>query len=70
LGLAFDPMDAGLTNPPVYITSSFYFHGESNSSSGEAINGKVHRVSGANLDIVENIITGLPVSDSDHGMTS
>ena len=67
LGIAFDPLDAGNANPPVYITSSYFFHGESKSSFGEAINGKVHKVSGANLDIVVNIITGLPVSDSDHG---
>lgn len=67
LGIAFDPMDAGLSNPPVYCTSNLFFHGEYKSSSGQAINGKVHRVSGANLDVVENVITGLPVSDHDHG---
>ena len=67
LGIAFDPMDAGDAMPPVYISSSLLFHGESNSSSGTAINGKISRVSGANLDIVEDIITGLPVCDLDHG---
>jgi IPT/TIG domain len=67
LGIAFDPMDAGNPNPPVYISSSYFFHGESNNTFGEAINGKVHRVTGANLDVVQNIIVGLPVSDSDHG---
>ena len=67
LGLNFDPMTAGMTNPPVYFTSSQLFHGESNSSSGTAINGKLHRATGANLDTVENIITGLPVCDLDHG---
>ena len=69
LGIAFDPMDSGSINPPVYITSSYFFHGESNNTFGEAINGKVLRVTGANLDVVENIITGLPVSDADHGKT-
>jgi IPT/TIG domain len=68
LGIAFDPMDAGNLNPPVYISSSFFFHGESNNTFGEAINGKVLRVTGANLDVVQSIVTGLPVSDADHGM--
>ena len=67
LGIVFDPMDAGAANPPAYITSSQFFHGETKSSSGLAVNGKVHKVSGANLDIVVEIITGLPVSDHDHG---
>ena len=68
LGLTFDPMtDDTEPNPQVYFTSSFLFHGESNSSSGNAINGKIHRVSGANLDVVEDIVTGLPVCDLDHG---
>ena len=67
LGIAFDPLDAGNALPPVYISSSLLFHGESKSSSGTAINGKISRVSGANLDIVEDIITGLPVCDLDHG---
>jgi IPT/TIG domain len=68
LGITFDPMDAGNPNPPVYISSSLLFHGESLSSSGTSINGKISRIVGANLDIVEDIITGLPVCDLDHGM--
>ena len=67
LGIAFDPMDAGNPIPPVYISSSQLYHGESKSSSGTAINGKVSRVIGANLDVVEDIVSGLPVCDSDHG---
>lgn len=67
LGIAFDPLDTSLSNPAVYCTSSYLFHGETKSSSGQAINGIVHRVSGANLDVVTNVITGLPVSDHDHG---
>jgi IPT/TIG domain len=70
LGIAFDPMDAGKLNPPVYVSSSFFFHGESNNTSGEAINGKILRVTGANLDVVENIVAGLPVSDADHGKST
>jgi IPT/TIG domain len=70
LGIAFDPMDSGHPNPPVYCTSSYFFHGDPTSSSGQSINGKIHRVSGANLTIIEAIITGLPVSDHDHGTYS
>jgi Malectin domain/IPT/TIG domain len=66
LGIAFDPLQAdGLSD--VYITTSFFFHGESKSSSGQSINGSIKKVSGANLDTVINIVTGLPVSDHDHG---
>jgi hypothetical protein len=67
LGIAFDPNDVGQAYPPVYCSSSQFFHKDSNSSSGLSINGMIHKVSGANLDIVENIIVGLPVSDHDHG---
>jgi len=67
LGLTFDPLDAGLRNPPVYVTHSKPFHGESLSSSGGAINGKISKISGANLDSIVDIVTGLPVSDHDHG---
>jgi len=34
----------------------------------EAINGKISKASGANLDIITDIVTGLPVSDHDHGV--
>jgi IPT/TIG domain len=67
LGIAFDPLDAGNPLPPIYISSSFLFHGESKSSSGTAINGKISRIKGANMDVVEDIVTGLPVCDLDHG---
>lgn len=67
LGIAFDPLDADVVNPPLYCTTSKFFHGESKSSSGAAINGRVLKVSGANLDVVETVIQGLPVADHDHG---
>jgi IPT/TIG domain len=70
LGIAFDPNDVGLSNPPFYCSSSEFFHGGNTSSSGKSINGIIHRISGANLDVIEDIITGLPVSDHDHGMSS
>ena len=70
LGLAFDPMDAGRANPPLYLSHSRIFHGDMNSSSDGAINGKISTLSGANLDILTDIVTGLPVSDHDHGRIS
>lgn len=70
LGMTFDPMDTGNPNPPVYVSHSQIFHGESKSSSGRAVNGKVSIVSGANLDAITDLITGLPVSDHDHGSYS
>lgn len=67
LGMAFDPLDTDVLNPSLYCTASFFFHGESKSSSGAAINGRILKVYGANLDVVETVIQGLPVSDHDHG---
>jgi hypothetical protein len=57
-GIAFDPMELNATFPSVYISHSFLFHGEWRSSFGNAINGKVSRVSDANLDQITDIITG------------
>jgi len=69
LGLAFDPMGtADDVDPWVYFSASDLFHGGSLSSSGNAINGKIMRARGANLDTVEEIITGLPVADMDHAV--
>ena len=65
-GLAFDPLDTS-ENPDVYFTSSWFYHGEAKSSYKEAINGKVSKARGSNLDEVIDIIVGLPVSDHDHG---
>jgi len=68
-GIAFDPLDTS-NNPDVYFSSAYFYHGEEKSSSGNAINGKISRASGANLDSVVDIITGLPVSDHDHGINA
>lgn len=70
-GIAFDPLDSADTpNPTVYISSSDIFHGESRNSFGNAINGKIQTVRGNNLDIVADIVTGLPVSELDHAVSS
>jgi IPT/TIG domain/Malectin domain/Glucose / Sorbosone dehydrogenase len=70
LGIAFDPMETAAlgVNLGVYISSSLIYHGEYRSSSGNAINGKVQKVHGPNLEFVTNIITGLPISEIDHSV--
>ena len=62
MGIAFDPMDTS-PNPTVYVAHSTLFHGDIFGN-----NGKVSAVSGAALDSIEHKITGLPVSDHDHGI--
>jgi len=62
--LRFTPL---LTFPFTHFPPLPQFHGESRSSGGNAINGKIFKVSGANLDVVETIVSGLPVADMDHG---
>jgi hypothetical protein len=50
-GIAFDPLDnANTTNPTVYIATSDILHEEARNSVGDAINGKIQSVEGANLD--------------------
>lgn len=69
-GITFDPLDnADTQNPTVYVTTSDIYHDEAQNSFGDAINGKVLAVSGANLDVVNEIITGLPVSSADHSVS-
>jgi glucose/arabinose dehydrogenase len=68
LGLAFDPMDTSTNNPRIYFAHWRLYHGESKSTSGQAINGKISIASGANLDTIVDVIMGLPVSDADHGI--
>lgn len=69
LGIAFDPM-SNADPPSPYISTNYFFHGEWKSTFGNAINGDIRRISGANLDSQQMIITGLPVSDHDHGTLS
>ena len=68
-GIAFDPLeDADILNPTVYFSTSDIFHNEPRNSIGDAVNGKIQTVTGANLDIVADIVTGLPVSGLDHSV--
>lgn len=57
LGIAFDPTDTQENNK-AYISTSSFFHGDPTSTSGESINGAILSVSGNNLDLVEEVITG------------
>lgn len=67
LGIALDPMDTS-DNPALYVSHSHTFHGSPFSTSGGAISGRVSKLSGANLDVLEDVVTGLPVSDHDHAV--
>jgi len=62
LGITFDPMDTS-ANPDLYVAHCSLFHGQV-----VDYNGKVSVVSGANLDQMKHVVTGLPVSDHDHGI--
>ena len=69
MGIAFDPTDTK-EDPDVYFTASKFFHKGNLSSSGTTINGRIRRASGPLLETVINIVTGLPVSDLDHGLNA
>lgn len=63
LGIAFDPSEGTTDNPTVYASHSFLFHGKLKS-----YNGIVSAVGGPNLDQLRHVVTGLPISDHDHGV--
>jgi glucose/arabinose dehydrogenase len=50
-------------DPTVYIAHSFLFHGDIVN-----YNGKVSAVSGPDMVFWKDVVTGLPVSDHDHGI--
>ena len=70
MGIAFDPMELNTELPSVYIAHCMHFHQGVASSSGKSINGRISRIFGSNLDQIEDIITGLPTSDHDHGINA
>jgi glucose/arabinose dehydrogenase len=69
LGIAFDPLDTK-SDPDVYFTANTFFHKGKLSSSGTTINGRILKASGASLENVTTIVSGLPVSDLDHGLNA
>lgn len=64
-----DPLDTS-ENPTVYVSTNFFFHGETSAFERKAINANILSVSGALLDNVQTVISGLPVSDHDHGINN
>jgi glucose/arabinose dehydrogenase len=69
MGLAFDPMDTK-RDPDVYFTAQKIFHKGKFSTSGMGINGRIMKASGPSLETLETVISGLPVSDYDHGLNA
>jgi IPT/TIG domain len=66
-GITFDPNEsADMAHPTIYVSTSDIFHGESRSSIGAAINGKIQAVRGANMEQVTDIVENMPVSQLDH----
>jgi len=63
LGIAFDPMDSCEPACTMYCSHSWLDHKQQVS-----YNGAISAVSGRYLDSVKHVITGLPVSDHDHGI--
>jgi IPT/TIG domain/Malectin domain len=72
LGIAFNPLETPEMgdNISVYISVSKIYHGEIKSSSGDAINGRIKRVRGAQLDDIVDIVKNLPVSQLDHAVNA
>lgn len=76
LGLTFSPFDTNLADPKLYISTSTLFwkqRGEEMMHGGWA-NGKIQmmrrNVGGFCLGVTKDVITGLPVSNYDHGVNS
>ena len=63
LGIAFNPLDDP-ANPKVYVAHSNLFHGQTE----DIYRGKISVLSGPSLSNKEDLISGLPVSDHDHGV--
>jgi hypothetical protein len=62
IGMAFDPASTA-SNLILWVTNNFYWNG-----TGQAPDwsGKITRMSGSNLEIVQDYVTGLPRSIRDH----
>lgn len=64
-GIAFDPGDAS-SPPPIYVTNTVSGFGDAGQAPAGSYLGKVTKISGAGYGTIEDIITGLPVSNSGH----
>ena len=69
IGLAFDP-NSTPSNPIAWVTHTFLDPNNFDGSVGNGINapwaGKLTRLSGPNLETVEDVVIGLPRSSKDH----
>jgi len=63
LGLSFNPLDTDPNNVRLYVAHNQLYHDTTTDQLG-----MVSVISGANLDNRVDIITGLPVSERDHGI--
>jgi glucose/arabinose dehydrogenase len=66
LGIAFNPRDTDVNNIRVYVSYNVLYQAYTDNGSDQR--GGVSIVSGANLDIKQDIITGLFNSERDHGI--
>lgn len=64
-GIAFDPFDTTVP-PPIYVSNTISGFGESGVAPSGSFPGKVTRISGPSYGIIEDVITGLPVSNAGH----
>lgn len=69
IGLAFDPASTA-SNPIVWVTHTFLdldsFNGNLQPGIDEPWSGKLSRLSGPNLENIEDVVIGLPRSNKDH----
>jgi IPT/TIG domain len=72
LGIAFNPLETPEMGDSisVYISVTKIYQGEINSSSGDAINGRIQRVRGAQLNDIADIVKNLPASQLDHAVNA
>ena len=66
-GIAFDPTDVGVLNPPIYVTNTISGFGDAGQAPAGSYPGKITKLSGgAGYPTRTDIITGLPASNSGH----
>ncbi|MEQ9626250.1 malectin domain-containing carbohydrate-binding protein, partial [Coleofasciculus chthonoplastes] len=71
LGIAFNPFDDPADSPKIYVAHSELFAhngGQGPVTEFSPYNGQVSILEGANFSTVTPLITGLPVSNHDHGI--
>lgn len=64
-GIAFDPADSS-SPPPIYVTNTISGFGGDGQAPPGSFPGRITKISGAGYDTFQDIITGLPVSNSGH----